>query len=95
MADSGQLQSAAKAACRRDSLLEQLERGDQALPLGGERERERGGTGHRHRLGPDHRPATRTLTSEKPPLRHRRSKPGAPGTPGRRPAGRATVIPRR
>ena len=52
------------------------------------------GTGHRHRPGPDHRPATRTLTSEKPPPRHRRSNPGARGTPGHRPASRATVVPR-
>ena len=34
------------------------------------------GRGHRHRLGPDHRPATRALTSEKPPLRQGRSTPG-------------------
>ena len=40
------------------------------------------GRGHSHRLGPDHRPATRTLTSAKPPLRHGRSNPGACGTPG-------------
>jgi Transposase DDE domain group 1 len=33
------------------------------------------GRGHRHRLGPGHRPATRALTSEKPPLRRRRSNP--------------------
>ena len=52
------------------------------------------GRRHSHRLGPDHRPATRTLTSAKPPLRHGRSNPGACGTPGHRPASRATVIPR-
>ena len=52
------------------------------------------GRGHSHRLGPDHRPATGTLTSAKPPLRHRRSNPGACGTPGHRPASRTTVIPR-
>ena len=52
------------------------------------------GRRHRHRLGPDHRPATRTLTSGKPSLRHGRSNPGARGTPGHRPASRATVIPR-
>ena len=44
------------------------------------------GRRHSHRLGPDHRLAARTLTSEKPPLRHRRSNPGACGTPGHRPA---------
>jgi len=52
------------------------------------------GRGHRHRLDPDHRPATCTLTSAKPPPRHGRSNPGAGGTPGHRPASRATVIPR-
>jgi hypothetical protein len=39
------------------------------------------GTGHRHRLGPDHRPATGPLTSEKPPQRHGRRNLGARGTP--------------
>jgi integrase len=39
------------------------------------------GTGHSHCLGPDHRPATGTLTSARPPLRHGRSNPGACGTP--------------
>ena len=51
------------------------------------------GTGHSHRLGPDHRLATCTLTREKPPLPHGRSNPGAHGTPGHRPASRATAIP--
>ena len=51
------------------------------------------GSCHRHRLGPDHRPATRALTSEKPPLRYRRSTPGPVEPPGHRPASRATVIP--
>ena len=36
---------------------------------------------HSHRLGPDHRPAPRTLTASKPPLRYVRSNPGACGTP--------------
>ena len=48
---------------------------------------------HSHRLGPDHRPATPTLTSSKPTRDHGRSNPGARGTAGRRPASRATVIP--
>jgi hypothetical protein len=51
------------------------------------------GRGHRHRLGPDHRPATRTLTSTKPPPRYGRSNPGARGTPGHRPASRALSYP--
>ncbi len=51
------------------------------------------GSGHSHRLGPDHHPATPTLTSEKPPLRHGRTNPRARGTPGLRPVSRAAVIP--
>ena len=75
-------------ACRREA--------DPRRPAAAENPRHLAlGRGHRHRLGPDHCPATRTLTSENPPLRHGRSKPGAPGTPGHRPASRATVIPRR
>jgi hypothetical protein len=34
------------------------------------------GKRHRHRLGPDHSPAARPLTSNKPPLQHRRNNPG-------------------
>ena len=52
------------------------------------------GKRHRHRLDPDHRPAAGTLTSSNPPLQHRRSNPGARGTPGPRPASRTAVIPR-
>ena len=52
------------------------------------------GTGHRHRLGPHHRAATRTLTSQKPSRDTERRNPGARGTPGHRPVSRATVIPR-
>ena len=37
---------------------------------------------HRHRLGPDHCPATSTLTSRKPSQRPRKEQPGACGTPG-------------
>ncbi len=53
------------------------------------------GKGHSHRLGPDYRPATRTLTSEKPPLRYRREQPGGlwnPRPPARRPGRRHTPI---
>jgi len=52
------------------------------------------GRRHRHRLGPDHRPATGPLTSSKPPLQHGKNNPRARGTPGHRPGSRATVIPR-
>ena len=51
------------------------------------------GTGHRHRLGPDHRPATGTLTSAKPPLRHRRSNHRACGTPATGPPAGPTSNP--
>ena len=74
-------------ACRREA-------GPRRPPAAAENPRDLAlGSGHSHRLGPDHRPATRTLTSAKPPLRHGRTNPGAPGTPGHRPASRATVIP--
>jgi Transposase DDE domain group 1 len=52
------------------------------------------GRGHSHRLGPGHRPATGPLTSANATPATRKEKPGAHGTPGRRPASRATVIPR-
>ena len=52
------------------------------------------GRGHRHRLDPDHRPATGTLTSTKPPLRHGRSTPALwnPRPPARQPGHRHTPI---
>ncbi len=47
------------------------------------------------RVAADRRAPASPLTSPKPSLRSRKDNPGARGTPGTRPASRATVIPRR
>ena len=77
-----------RPACRRET-------GPRRPPAAAENPRHLAlGRCHRHRLGPDHRPATRTLTSGKPPLRHRTEYPRGLWNPRPPAASRATVIPR-